>query len=113
MKVRSEGEPQGPPSLRFYLLSEVQLLDDRAVTLDIDLLQICKEVSSVTDHLEKAATAVVVLVVDLEVLGESVDAMCEDRDLYLGRTGITLVHLVLLDDSLLFVFSDHFRFHLS
>ena len=97
-------------SATFNLLSDVQLLDDRAVTLDIDLLQVCKKISSVTDHLEKSAAAVVVLVVSLEVLGESVDAIGKDRDLNLGRTGVALVGLVLVDDCLLFVFSDHGNF---
>ncbi len=100
-------------SATFNLLSDVQLLDDSAVTLDIDLLKVCEKVSSVTDHLEKSAAAVVVLVVSLEVLGESVDAIGKDRDLNLGRTGVALVGLVLVDDCLLFVFSDHGIFHLS
>jgi hypothetical protein len=55
---------------------------------------------------------VVVLVVRLEVLGQRVDAMRQDRDLYLGRTGVTLVGLVLVDNELLF-FSGHGNFHLS
>ena len=94
------------------LLAQVQLLDDRAVTLDIDLLQVAQKVSSVADHLQHTAAAVVVLVVSLEVLGESVDAMGKDRDLNLGRTGVALVGSVLRDDGLLFVLQ-HFLFHLS
>ena len=97
----------------FDLLSDVQLLDDRAVTLDIYLLKVSEKVSSVTDHLEKSAAAVVVLVVSLEVLGKSVDAICEDRDLNLGRTCVALVGLVLVDDRLLNVFLEHGFFHLS
>ena len=89
------------------LLAQVQLLDDRAVTLDIDLLQVAKKVSSVADHLQHAAAAVVVLVVGLEVLGKSVDAMGKDRDLNLGRTGVTLVGSILLNNSLLFVLQQH------
>ena len=97
----------------FDLLSDVQLLDDRAVTLDIYLLKVSEKVSSVTDHLEKSAAAVVVLMVSLEVLGKSVDAICEDRDLNLGRTCVALVGLVLVDDRLLNVFLEHgfFTFH--
>ena len=85
------------------LLSDVKLSYDRTVTLDVSLLEVVKKVSSVTYHLKKAATAVMVLVVGLEVLGQRVDAMGEDRDLYLGRTGVALVGGVLRNDSLLFV----------
>ena len=94
------------------LFAQVQLLDDRAVTLDIVLLKVTEKVSSVTDHLQHAAAAVMVLVVCLEVLGKSVDAMGKDRDLNLGRTGVTLVGSVLLNNGLLFVFQ-HGIFHLS
>ena len=100
------------PCSRVALLTQVQLLDDRAVTLDIDLLQVAKKVSSVADHLQHAAAAVVVLVVSLEVLGERVDAMGKDRDLNLRGAGVALVGGVLRNDSLLFVFQ-HGIFHLS
>ena len=96
----------------FGLLSEVQLFDDRAVTLDVGLLQVAKKVSSVTNHLQKSAAAVVILVVSLEVLGQIVDSVSQKRDLNLGRTCVALVGSVLLDNCLLFVFQ-HFVFHLS
>ena len=100
---------RSPLRAPILLLAQVQLLDDRAVTLDIDLLQVAKKVSSVADHLQHAAAAVVVLMVGLQVLGEGVDAMSKDRDLNLGRTGVALVGSVLLNDCLLFVFQ-HFVF---
>ena len=90
------------------LSSEAELLYDSAVTLDIVVLKIAEKIAAVADHLVKTAAAVVVLLVDLKVLGEGVDAMCEDRDLNLGRTCVALVCLVSLDDSLLFCLSDHF-----
>ena len=91
-------------SLRqFALLSEVQLVDDRAVTLDVGLLEVAEKVSSVADHLLKSAAAVVVLVVGLEVLGEVLDSVGKKRDLYLGRTCVTLVGSVLFNNCLLFV----------
>ena len=65
-----------------------------------------------TDHLQHAAAAVVVLVVALEVLGQRVDAMRQDRDLNLRGAGVTLVGGVLRNDSLLFFFQHGF-IHLS
>ena len=94
------------------LLTQTELLDDRAVTLDIVLLEVCEEVSSVTDHLEKAATAVVVLVVRLHVFSQVVDTVGQKCDLYFGRTGIAFVNSVLFNDGLLGVLV-HFGFHLS
>ena len=89
------------------LLTQIQLFNDCAVTVDIGLLKVTEEVTSVADHLQHAATAVVILVVSLEVLGQSVDAMSKDRNLNLGRTGVTLVGSILLNNSLLFVLQQH------
>ena len=86
------------------LLSDVKLLDDRTVTLDVNLCEVAEKVSSVTYHLEKATTAVVVLVVVLEVCVEAVDAVCEKRDLNLGRACVAFVSLVLVNDCLFYVF---------
>ena len=94
------------------LLSDVQFLDDSTVSLDVNLLEVTEKVSSVTDHLKKTATAVEVLVVVLEVCVEVVDAVCEKRDLNLGRTCVTFVSLVLFNNCLLYVFL-HDVFHLS
>ena len=94
------------------LLAQVQLLDDRAVTLDIDLLQVTKKVTSVADHLQHAATAVVVLVVCLQMLGKSIDAVGQNSDLNLRRTSVALVGGILRNNGLLFFFQ-HVRFHLS
>ena len=86
------------------LLSDVQLLDDSTVSLDVNLLEVTEEVSSVTYHLKKTTTAVEVLVVVLEVCVEVVDAVCEKRDLNLGRTCVAFVSSIFLNDSLLYVF---------
>ena len=94
---------KNPHSLLKQLLSDSELFDDCAVTLNIDLLEVSEKVSSVTYHLEKSATAVMVLVVGLEVLCEVVDAVCEKRDLNLRRSCVTLVGLVLVDNCLLCV----------
>ena len=80
------------------LLSDFQLLDDGAVTLDIVLSQVVQEAATMTNHLQKAATAVVILLVHLQMLVQGVDAVGQNGDLYFGRTGVTLVGLVLLDN---------------
>jgi hypothetical protein len=86
------------------LLSDIKLFDNCSVTIDILLHKVVEKVTSVTNHLEKTATRVMVLVVVLEVLVEGVDSVGENRDLYLGRTGIGFVSAVFGDYCLLFVF---------
>ena len=89
------------------LLSKTELLYDRTVALDVGLLKVTEKVSSVTNHLLQAATAVMVLVIALKVLGEVLDSVGKKCYLYLGRTCVTLVGCVLLNNCLLFVFQ-HF-----
>ena len=91
-------------SLPIALSSQTELADDGTVTLNIVVLQIVEEVSSVTDHLLKSAAAVEVLFVVLQVRGEVVDAGGEECDLYLGGSRIAFVGCVLLNQSELFVF---------
>lgn len=100
-----------PPQVR-RSLSETEFLDYSTVSLDVLLLKVSEEVASVSDHLEKTAAAVVVLLVGLQVLVESYDPVCEDRDLHLGRAGIALVDSVLFDEFLFLFLCDH-CFHLK
>ena len=55
-------------------------------------------------HFQKTSSAVMVLLVDLEVLVERVDSGSKKSDLYFGRTGVTFVGCKIFDDLLFFVF---------
>ena len=92
------------------LLAQAELFHDGTISFDIDLLQIAQQASSVTDHLQKTATAVVVLLVLFQMLVEMVDSPGEQSDLYLGRARVAFVNCVGFDD-LLFDFWLH-CFHL-
>ena len=111
-KKRSDTINSTTPFLMQLLLSKTKLLNDSSVSVDVGLLEVVKKVSSVTYHLEEAATAVVVLVVALEVLGEVRNSVSKNCDLNLGRSGVTLVGSVLFNNCLLFCCC-HFRIHLS
>ena len=65
-----------------------------------------------TNHLGQTATAVVVVGVALEVLGQVVDAVGQNSDLNRGRSGVAVVDRLLLNDCLFFL-SGHDVFHLS
>ena len=59
------------------------------------------------DHHQKAAAGMVVLLVLTQMLGQGVDPGSEDSDLNLGRTGITGMGRVLLDNGSFFFFAHH------
>src|SRR5690606_16124810 len=70
------------------LATQAQLGDQSGVTLAIGLDQVVKKTTTLRDHLEQAATRVVVFLVGLEVVGQVGDAFRKDRDLNLGRAGV-------------------------
>ena len=76
-----------PPSIQ-NLLTDTQLGDDRTVPLDVLVHQIVQHLAALTDHLQQATTAVVVVLVNLQVLGELLDAGGQNGDLDLGGTGV-------------------------
>ncbi len=89
------------------LLSESELLNYCAVTLNIGILEILEKVTSLTYHLEKSATAVEVLLIVSEMRVEVVDSLSENSDLNLRRAGVALVHSVSENDFLLLVLCEH------
>ena len=92
------------------LLSETQLCNDSTISFDILLLEVTKEVTSLTDHLKKTSSGMMVILVDLEMFGQVVDLTGKDSYLYLGRTGIVLAELVLSDDLSFFFFAHHNKY---
>jgi len=64
----------------------------------------------VSYHLGKTSLRVEILRILLHVLGKAVDSIGKDSDLYLGRAGVSLVDLVLSDDSGLSFLRNHFVF---
>src|SRR5690606_6484416 len=71
------------------LTGQTQSLDERTVTLDVDVLQVAEESAALTDEQEGPTTRVVVVLVLLEVLGEVFDAPRQHGHLNLGGTGVT------------------------
>ena len=98
------------PLLHISLLTQAQLLDDGAVTLHILLLEISQQATALADHHQQATTAVVVLLVNLQMLGQLVDPGSQNGDLHFGRTGVGLVQAVGFDHFGLFVFENHWYF---
>ena len=85
-------------------LSDAQLFADGAIARDVLFDQIVEQTAALADHLEQTAAAVVVVLVDLEMLVEMVDALGQNGDLHLGRAGIGFVDTVGLNE---FLFASH------
>ena len=80
------------------LLTNTELLNERAITSNVLLREIIEKPAALTYHLEKTALTMMVLCVLLEVWCERVDVLREESDLDLGRTGVIRVLAVLGDD---------------
>src|SRR6266851_1759503 len=76
------------------LLPDVQALDQIGVALRVLRLEVVEQPASAADQHQQATARVMIFRVGLEVLGEVVDALAENRNLYFGRTGVRVVCLV-------------------
>ena len=80
------------------LATDAQFLDQVLIARFFFALQVVQQLTALSNHLQKATTTVVVLLVGFEVLGERVDARGQDCDLDFRRTGVTFSSLVFADD---------------
>src|ERR1051325_4490424 len=78
--------------------ANAELVDQCLVAPLIGALEIIEQLAALRDHLEKAAPRVVVFHVGLEVLGQRVDPLREDRDLHFRRPGVALVGGIRFDN---------------
>jgi hypothetical protein len=81
--------------------AEARLLENLAVALDFCALEVFEESATLADQAQQSAAGVVVLDVGLEVIGQPVDPLREERDLHLGGSGVAVVTPVSIDQGLL------------
>ena len=89
------------------LLTQAQLGDNGAVTLDIGLLQVGQQVAAMTNHLQQTTTGMMVLLVNLQMFVQVVDSLGQYSDLYFGRTGVAFVGGMGQDNFGFFFFAHH------
>ena len=73
---------------RTFSPAQAERVDQLAVAVEVLALQVIEQRAALADHLQQATPAVVVLVVVLQVLGQVRDALGQERDLNLRRTGV-------------------------
>src|SRR5690606_7304009 len=71
------------------LATQTEALNERTVTVDVDVLQVTQHAATLADEQQQATTRVVVVLVRLEVLGQVLNALREHCNLNLGGTGVT------------------------
>src|ERR1700757_4267560 len=75
--------------------TQTQPLDERAVTLDVDLGHVLDQPATAPHQQEQPPPRVVVMLVHLEVLGQVRDPLGQQRDLRLRGSGVGVVQAVL------------------
>jgi hypothetical protein len=82
------------------LLAYSQPLNQTLVSVEVGVFKIIQKSSSLADKLQEAASGMVILDVSLEMLGEVLDPLAEQRNLHLWRAGVRLMKPKLLHDYL-------------
>jgi hypothetical protein len=95
------------------LFTDTESGNDRTVALNVNLLKVCQEIASVTDHLEKAAARMMILRMLLKMLCQVADSLGENSDLDFRRTGVALMDSVLLHNCGFFCLSHFFSPHFN
>lgn len=70
---------------RLRLLAEVERLHDRAVALDVDLLEILEQLAALAHQTQQRPLRPEVVLVALEVFSKVADTVRKQRDLALGE----------------------------
>src|SRR3954447_3774117 len=85
------------------LTAQAELADERAVALEVVLLEVVEEATAAADEHQQAAARMVVVLVLAQMLGQVIDPMREQRHLDLGLAGVVLVLAEPRDDVALFL----------
>ena len=88
----------------FALLTKTESLDDGTIAVDVVVVEVLQQLTTLTDEHCQRTGCVVILVILLQVLRQVRDAIAEESNLCLCRTGILCVLTILTKDLLLFGF---------
>lgn len=74
-------------------MAQLQFFCDRLVAVQIFALQIFEQTAALADHHQQPAARTVILFVALQMLGQMIDPLRQQRDLHVGRTCVAVVQL--------------------
>ena len=77
--------------------AEAEVCNDLAVALNVNTLDVVEHATATADDHQESTTAVVILLVHLEMLREVGDALGHERDLHLGGPSVGVVNPVVFD----------------
>src|ERR1700752_644465 len=83
------GRPRRPA-----LLTDVETLDQVGVPLRVFVFEVVEQPPALADQHQQSAARMMILGVGLEMLGQVVDALAENRDLNFRRSRVSFVRLV-------------------
>ena len=86
------------------LFAKFQLLGDGLIAGHVRGVQVIEQAAALADHHQQSATGTVILLVALKMLGQVINALGEQGDLDVCRTGVPLVYLKITNRF-------RFRFH--
>ena len=78
-------------------MAQLELLGDGLVTVDVGVVEVIQQPAALTNHHQQSTTGTVVFLAVLQVLRQMVDALRQQSNLHVGRTGILLVQLELFN----------------
>jgi len=90
------------------LLAQLELFGDRLIPIAISGMQVIQQAAALAYHHQQTTTRTVVLLVALQVFGQPIDAVCQERNLNISRAGIFFMQPKALNNFRLLYLCTHF-----
>src|SRR5215211_1756795 len=84
-----------PYGWTFLFVAQAQALSDTQITCVINLAQVGQQTTALSYHLEQTTTTGFIFLIDTKMIRQLLDAARQNGDLYLGRTGIRIMTVVI------------------
>jgi len=78
-------------------VAQLQFLRDRLIAVQICVLQVFEQAPALADHHQQPAARAVILFVRLQMFGQMVDPLGQQRNLYVRRTRVFAMQLKLVN----------------
>lgn len=95
------------PRAPLKLVAEPKTLDQVLITRKVSSLQVLKKFAALSDHDEKSAARMEVLLMKLHVLRKLADTRGQDCNLNFGGAGVCVMHFEFFDQLLFLFLTDH------